>query len=370
VILNGIKKSKILLFGPLPPPYNGQAIAFTYIVQALDHSEYVLLNTAKANNRYLDFLRIYLLIPLLFLTKKFDRIYFTSSRTTFGFLRDAPLLLMGILFKKKIINHLHGADFKKFYYSLSLLKPFVRYCYQKIDTSIVLLDAMKSEYRVFPKMKLNVVPNCFGKEFESYKPKFPKPLQIVFLSNIMMSKGILDFLESVNDLLKEYPNLKIKIAGAFLSDSFCSKKEIQSLFLKKYDPIKKQFPNKIEYIGIVKGAEKINLLLESSIFVLPTYYPTEAFPISILEAMVAGNVIIATKHNHIPHIINEENGMLVEKKSPDDQKAAIKKHLDDEHLLARKQLFNHEYALNNYNYSKYLKRMRSIIIPKSHDSNS
>ena len=44
----------------------------------------------------------------------------------------------------------------------------------------------------------------------------------------------------------------------------------------------------------------------------------EGLPISIIEAMATGNVIITTNHGAIPDLITEgENGFLIKKKSAD-----------------------------------------------------
>ena len=45
---------------------------------------------------------------------------------------------------------------------------------KKIDTSIILLEEMKDQFKAFPKMKLEVVPNAVSNEFESLAITFPK----------------------------------------------------------------------------------------------------------------------------------------------------------------------------------------------------
>jgi glycosyltransferase involved in cell wall biosynthesis len=58
-------------------------------------------------------------------------------------------------------------------------------------------------------------------------------------------------------------------------------------------------------------------LLSSDVFLLPTYYPEEAQPLSIIEAMNAATPVVATDHAAIPeYVVHGENGYLVEKQSP------------------------------------------------------
>jgi len=70
----------------------------------------------------------------------------------------------------------------------------------------------------------------------------------------------------------------------------------------------------LEYVGIVHDRAKIDLLSWGNVFCLPTYYLMEGQPISILEAMGFGNVIITTKHAGISDICNDKNAAFVEKK--------------------------------------------------------
>ena len=67
----------------------------------------------------------------------------------------------------------------------------------------------------------------------------------------------------------------------------------------------------VTYHGIVGGEKKKNLLKECYIFALPTRYPNEGQPISILEAMGNGMFIITTDHAGIPDIVGEEDGIIL-----------------------------------------------------------
>ena len=92
-------------------------------------------------------------------------------------------------------------------------------------------------------------------------------------------------------------------AGKFFEDS---EKEYFESYIKD---------NKLEeyatYHGIVGGEEKRNILKLCDIFALPTRYPNEGQPISILEAMGNGMFVITTDHSGIPDIIGTENGIVL-----------------------------------------------------------
>ena len=104
-----------------------------------------------------------------------------------------------------------------------------------------------------------------------------------------------------------------------------------------------------QYLGVVKGIEKRELLNWSTIFVLPTFYKMEGQPISILEALATSNVIISTKHAGIPDIIkHEKNGFLMETNKVDEL-VEFFTYLD-ENRSKIKQIseYNKTYFINNF----------------------
>ena len=175
---------------------------------------------------------------------------------------------------------------------------------------------MKSQFVSFPKMNIEIVRNTYPSEFENVIIDLNnKNTQILYLSNLIESKGILIFMESIKEILENHPVVVVKIAGSPMGDYLATSQEIRSKFEKHYNSLKKSFPDRLFYVGVIVGIEKQKILAESSIFVLPTFYQTEAFPITIIEAMRFGNAIITTNHNYLNDIVNDENGFLVKTNS-------------------------------------------------------
>jgi len=351
-----------LLIGPLTPPYTGQSVAFSYL-KKIETNELDLEfhNTQRFRNSFSNYFSSVFFLPLKILCSSYALIYFIGSRSKFGFLRQFPFLLISIILRKKIINHLHGADFYDFYQNSTFLKPFVKLCYDRVNTSIVLLEPMKKEFVDFPQMKLEVIPNAYEANFDFSKIIFPKPKNILYLSNIMASKGILEFLDAAYILLKENSDLTISIAGDFIGDHLKKKSQIQKIFYLYYNPLKDKYKERINYFGVLSGRKKKELFLKNSIFILPTYYPTEAFPISIIEAMKTGNAIITTKHNYLGQIINQRNGCLIAKHSTGEIVDATKLLINDITLLQQIQEYNIQISSKEYTLANYLTKVKKII---------
>ena len=74
-------------------------------------------------------------------------------------------------------------------------------------------------------------------------------------------------------------------------------------------------PN-VKYLGKMYGKKKFKELNNSSVFVLPTNYFNEAFPISILEAMSLKVPIISSKVGGISDIVkHKKTGFLIKNKN-------------------------------------------------------
>ena len=126
-------------------------------------------------------------------------------------------------------------------------------------------------------------------------------LRIIYLSNLMKEKGIVELLQALEELNKNKIPFEAKIAGHIPKDG-------QDL-LNKMNKIEN-----LEYVGVVQKEEKTELLCWGNVFSLPTYYSMEGQPISIIESMGFGNVILTTKHAGIPDICSDKNGVFVEKR--------------------------------------------------------
>lgn len=351
---------KVLLFGPYSPPITGQNQAFRSVVESFDTNDFELIDTTKYDNRFVSTLYVmFLTFLILIFNKHVDIIYFTSSRSKFGAIKDLPLLLIGGLLKKPIINHLHGADFKKFYLSLgSFYKSIVYRAYKNIRSSIVLTHSMQDQYDVFTNMDLFVVNNFYPKVFDSTDIKKICSKKVIYFSNLMMSKGILEFINAAIFVSKHKPEIEFLIVGEYMSDHIANKNVIERLVKKL---LNENADVNIKYLGRLDPSKKQSLLLHTGIFVLPTFYPTEGVPLTILEAMRCGNVIITTDHNYLSEVIDNRNGALVEPLNTEELALKILDFLSQEDRLIKVQEFNMKYAIETFSEEVYLERINSII---------
>ena len=174
-------------------------------------------------------------------------------------------------------------------------------------------------------------------------------LRIVFLSNLMIEKGILDLLEDLELLEKQNVNYEAKIAGNI---DVTNKKHFISIFKNlKFT----------EYLGVVNGEQKKELLKWSNVYVLPTYYKMEGQPISLIEAMATNNVIITTKLPGIMDIIKEKNAYFVEKKSAKSIAARLKYISKNKEVIASISGRNKRLFLDHFTLSLFKNNFIKIL---------
>ena len=128
--------------------------------------------------------------------------------------------------------------------------------------------------------------------------------------------------------------------------------------------VKNEIYKKYGYFDEVFKRDKVELLQKSDIFVLPSYYKSEAFPISIIEAMACGNAIVTTDYKYLPEVVNEKNGVLVEIKSVESLAKGIESLLNNIEKLRKVQKFNKIEAQNKYSLNQYLKNLNEIVMEK------
>ncbi|QLK45119.1 hypothetical protein DR996_07220 [Vibrio owensii] len=355
----------IIFIGPVLKPVTGQSLAFNIISKEYDGDKKIFLYTSK-NCNTIVFIYSMLLIYLRFISslivhRNISSIYITTSRSTFGFFRDMVFIVLANLFSIKVVNHLHGADFRDFRASKSkLFIKLIDFVYKKVNISIVLLPKMIEQYEMYEKMRVVTVSNCAIPSVCDLvaKPKYHE-LSILYLSNIMFSKGIIYLISAVDKMVESNSKVSLHVAGNFMGDDYMSSSEIEEEF-------KTSISNRdyIHYHGSVSGKEKDLLLSNSDVFVLPSFYPTEAQPISIIEAMMAKTAIITTNHNYLPDMVTEKNGYLINPKSTDQIVAALKSLDKDRERLNSICEHNYNHAMKEYTMQKYVDEISHVLNDK------
>lgn len=365
-----IKKNrmKILFIAPIPPPINGQSKASKVFLDALiDQHDVKVVNLSKSSlkNGANSFHRLFEIFEILKEVRKNrkgnDLIYISLAESFAGNMRD--LVIYNLCKKdldKTYIHMLGGAGMKEILSKTGWQKNMNANFMKKLAGVFVEGPANFETFKkVLPESKIHIVPN-FAEDFlfvddHEIKRKFSdlQRIKILFLSNLIPGKGydeLVDAYLSLNPT--EQKQLEISFVGGF------EDKESENNFLNKITD-----NEGLQYLGkFIDGTEKRKLYCESHVFCLPTYYPFEGQPISILEGYATGCVVITSNHSGIPFIFKDEkNGFMVEKKSVSSLTESLRKVISEKENLERIAFYNRDEALEKYRTEIYQNSLKSIF---------
>ena len=274
-----------------------------------DHRDLKTLGVFDFKNIYIAF-KNYLFLFWYIIRYWPALIYVPISQTTVGYFRDAIFIFISKLFGRRVICHLRGGNFKNWYDSSGLMiQRFVRIVHSIVDGQIVLGEKLKFLFDgIISKEKLSVVPNGRDFEFDFDRKEQLNNVRILFLSNFMREKGILDVLYAIPYVYSYNQDIEFIFAGNWRDEA--TKQEFESFIDEN--------PNmKVTMYGPILGQSKFDLLFSSGIFVFPTYYPPEGHPWVIVEAMAAGLPIVSTDQGAITESVKDKiNGFIIDKKDP------------------------------------------------------
>jgi glycosyltransferase involved in cell wall biosynthesis len=357
-------QNKILIIGPFPPPISGVSIANEVIAKGLksknwkvdtinsEYSEDITDKHGKISIQKLYFLKTYFSIYKLLFSKI---IYITIGQSFYGVLKYFPFIVLSKLTNKVLVVHLHGNHLLKEY---NLLKGAKKTIFSKLismfDYGIVLSKSLRNNFEPFlKKEKIFELHNFYEKSLslpnqELIIQKDYSELRVVFLSNLIEEKGINLLLEAIKVLKNKGIIIRLKVAGNKIKENDLS---------HYFDTL-----DCVEYLGVVHGGQKQKLLLWSTVFCLPTFYKMEGQPISILEAMAMGNLILTTDHAGIMDVCKEENAIFCQKENLEDLVLKLELLVKNTNQIQQKGLLNMEYAKAFFTEEKFIDNANKILL--------
>ena len=367
-----IKCKNIFFCAPLPPPITGQSLACELLISSLLRiSNVQIINLSKDGfrqgissvARVRQIINIFMTLKSKLKSSYFDIFYFTISESIAGNLKD--LVIYAICWRRldRMVIHLHGGAGMRVIMSNKhpLLRAVNSFFLKRFGAVIVLGDRLKSIYEgvVLPS-NLHAVPNFAKDEFfvlpDDIVEKFAsvEPLRLLFLSNLLPGKGHVELLAALSKLAPEMcRRLSVDFAGGFESP------EDERRFREQAQAVKHM---QINVHGIVHGEHKRDLLRNAHLFCLPTYYPYEGQPISILEAYASGCAVMTTDHSGIFDTFTPGvNGIEVKPRSPDSIAQAIEHALAHTYDLCGYAKHNLQQAQQKYRTSMHVEALEKII---------
>lgn len=352
------QKPEILFLIQLPPPIHGASLMNEYLVNSDRIKSYFKLDVLDLDfvskvseigeittGKIIKMINISFSLMKMLLKKKYDIVYFTLSPVGGAFYRDLLFVFILKIFRTKIIYHLHGKGISL--QSNNLFKKSL-YKYAFKNTSVICLSKMlECDIDEVHNGPVYFVSNGIPNHINKIVKKSGKNLkEIVYLSALKRSKGVLILLEALKILSERNVEFSAKIIGGSTND--LTVEELRQFVLNS------GLNGKVNVMGPIYGDDKFVELGTSGIFCFPTYYKNECFPLSILEAMKVGLVPVSTDNGAIPEIIDHNvNGLITNMNDPIDLAEKLLTLIENEKKLLMmsanaKQKFNELYTIDMF----------------------
>lgn len=252
-------------------------------------------------------------------------IHYNFPLDTPSIVRDFFFIRYAYKHKRKMVVHLHGGLYLFKEDKPWIIEKILRTVFGYEIPLIVLSDKEKQHIcEVYQRNNVFSLPNCIdisvAKAFQRVANN--GRLRLLYLGRIEKNKGIDYILEALKILDNQNMDFLFRVAG---------KENVEGEYIGRFKEI---LGDKFEYCGVVSGKSKDDLLKDSNVFIMPSFY--EGLPMALLECMSFGVVPIVTDVGSIGEYVKDsENGKIVEVKDTDSIVDAVLSLDKDRKLLSK-----------------------------------
>ena len=357
-------KKRILFIVPLPPPVHGSAMMCQYIkdsslINDTFQCDYVNLSTShrmdeigrRSIKKIFRFVGSYFAVLTKLFAHHYDACYLAITCHGIGFLKDAPFVLLCKLFGCKVILHQHNKGMANGInrWPFRWLLPVA---YR--NTAVILLSwkLYPDIEKVVKREQIMICPNGISDiDIIPQKPLNAVP-HLLFLSNLMKSKGVIDLLDACEILKGKGYSFICNFVGG-------ETKEINAHFFQEEVHMRK-LDDVVFYLGSKYGQEKYDIFSESDMLVSPTY--NDCFPLVLLEAMRQGLPVVTTDEGATTDIVSDGIiGLITKKRNPEDLADKIGLLLDSPESMLKMGQEGRKRFLENFTIKHYEEKIRALI---------
>lgn len=368
-------RPKILFIMHMPPPVHGAAMVGQYIhdsemINGEFESHYINLTTAKnlqdigkvGMRKLLGFCKLLKNIRRAVKDIKPQLVYVTPNACGGAFYKDFVVVEMLKRLGCKVVVHYHNKGvstrqdkwlddilYKRFFKGIKVI--LLSEClYKDVKTYVNREDVFICGNGI-PDICASDKASCSATVGDGNKDNAP---HVLFLSNLLISKGVVVLLDALK-VLKER-------GCCFVCDFVGGETVEMDAAMFQNEVAKRGLEDMVVYHGRKYGSDKEAFLNAAEMFVFPTFYPNECFPLVLLEAMQHHLPCISTTEGGIPGIIDEDKtGFLVPKYDSETLAQKIQILLTDADLRRRMGEAGREKFEKEFTLEVFEKRMAEIL---------
>lgn len=331
-----VRRHKVVVFGPSLDALSGVSTHVRMLTASDLARDYELLHfqvgsegrRENALQKLMRFALSPLHLALLLLRSGAEVVHINASLDAKSYWRDLAYWAVAKLLGRRVVNQIHGGAMpQNFFRGNAVLTWVLRRFLVSSDAVTVLSSAELSAYRVFDaRIRVHLVPNAIdpvGLADQQRRYNAQGPLKLAYVGRLVRTKGLFEIVDALAKLKRAGHRFTLAIAG-----------EGRDLGELMAACERDDLGDRVQFLGSVFGAGKCRLLLDSDLFVFPSYM--EGLPYSLLEAMAAGCVPITTPVAAIPDVMRDgEHGVFVPVKNADALARAVAALDNDRERLKR-----------------------------------
>lgn len=257
---------------------------------------------------------------------------------------------------KRMIIHQHGGDLQNWFEQGNRKRQKMMIdVLNMADRIIVISDAYRDIVTSLAvdddkvTAPVQIMPNAIDTKRYTYAEHKETGRNLLFMGRICRAKGVGELIGAVTTLSEEYPDLKLTLGGIWEDEDL--KERIRPI------------SDRTEVIGWLGEDDKIRVLNSCDIFVLPSYF--EGQSVTILEAMAAGCLVVASDVGGIPMMISDDvTGILIRPQDEQSLTDALRRVLSDDYSAERSRICAaaRKLVCDEYDIRDYMSRLMDIYM--------
>jgi glycosyltransferase involved in cell wall biosynthesis len=369
--MKSLPKRRILMVGPVPPPYGGIASVIDDIVcseLSADYSFHVFPRTAGFPPGYRGFLG-----RNIFRFRRFMRFFKEVNAGSYelvhihsadpSFPGTLIFMILAQLARTKVVLHMHGTDWDDFYERASPITQLsIRWGLLLPDRVAVLYTLWADRIRqLVPKADVCVVGNLVRRQeppdasvIRAMRERLGLEREhfvVLTVGSVGWRKGSFEILKAVPQIVSEDDVVRFVLVGG---------EEASGQAASLRSVVERQGLGKWVIFTGETERENIPVFMGlADMFLLPSFI--EGMPISIIEAMQWGVPVIATRVAAIPDMIEDGvSGLLIHPGKPDEIASAVLRVRRDSTLRQQLSRSGKKVFGDRFEFSRGIERIRRL----------
>jgi glycosyltransferase involved in cell wall biosynthesis len=367
-IVSGAQSGRVMLIGPLPPPYGGTE-AMTELLRRGSYGadfQLTFFDSSKAlrnderghlrpKNVWLNLAKLAAFARALREVRP-NVVWLPLAQNLMGFLRDSAYVVLARAAGAQVVLHFHGATFDRFYeHRAPLLRAYVRAVMGITAAVIVPGDQLHEQFaEIVPRLRRFTLYSALAadrfRELSQEHQRDQTSFDVVFVGHVSQAKGAPDLIRATAKARTRIPRIRVDLVGQAIEH------DTNTDFLPRDQPSPMGPRALAEAVGVseiltFRGAVPVDqvsdFLRRADLFVSPSY--SEGFSVAMLEAMAAGLPLVLTRVGAAPEVLDADvNCIFVDPGAPDQLAAAIVRLAEDAELRARMGAANRELVASRF----------------------